>query len=392
MTPLLLALPWIALPILFQLLVRYPREVPESPSGPQPSVSVVVPARNEALNIVNCLTSITASTYPDFEILVVDDRSEDETGALARSVDAGNARRLLVLDGEELPEGWLGKPWACAQAARHATGELLLFTDADTTHGRALLERAVAGLHEDGADLLTITGQQLMESFWERLVQPHIFLMMLIRFPNFERTARNGRWRDAIANGQFLLFTRAAYDRIGGHETVRDEVVEDLALAQRVKRAGLALRIRSAEHDLATRMYRSLSELVAGWSKNIATGGLQSFPRWIRPVIAPVSFVGGVTLWLLAPIVLVMAGTQAVAGWSGPFDQSWALWAISVYAASAILWVRFVRRMGVAPWYGFLYPLAAMVGSWIFLRSWMRGSHVEWKGRAYSLPPVSERA
>jgi len=392
MTPLLLALPWIALPILFRLLVRFPRELPEGPSGPTPTVSVVVPARNEALNIVNCLRSITASRYPDFEVLVVDDRSEDGTGALARSVDAGNARRLIVLDGEELPEGWLGKPWACQQAARHAQGDVLLFTDADTTHTPELLVKAVAALAEDGADLLTITGRQLMDSFWERLVQPHIFLMMLVRFPNFERTARNDRWRDAIANGQFLLFTRDAYDRIGGHKAVRDEVVEDLALAQLVKRAGLALRIRSAEHDLATRMYRSLSELVAGWSKNIVTGGLQSFPRWIRPAVAPVAFVGGVTLWLAAPVVLVAAATQGAMGWGGPFGQDWVLWAGGVYAASSVLWVRFVHRMGVAPWYGLLYPLAAVVGSWIFLRSWARGSHVEWKGRAYRLPPVSERA
>lgn len=392
MTPLLLALPWIVLPVLFQLVVRFPREVPEGWSSPAPRVSVVVPARNEALNIVTCLESITASTYPDFEVLVVDDRSEDLTGSLARSVDVGNARRLLVIDGEELPEGWLGKPWACLQGRRQATGDLLLFTDADTTHSEDLLRKAVAGLVEDEADLLTLTGRQLMESFWERLVQPHIFLMMLLRFPNFEKTARNRRWRDAIANGQFLLFTSQAYDRIGGHESVRDEVVEDLALAQQVKRAGLALRIRGAEHDLATRMYRSLPELVAGWSKNIATGGLQSFPRWSRPVVAPVSFVGGVGLWLVPPAVLLVAGCQALAGWVGPFGEAWVLWAASVYASSVLLWARFSHRMGVAPWYGFLYPLAGLVGSWIFLRSWVRGSRVEWKGRAYRLPPISERA
>lgn len=392
MTSLLLAAPWFVLPILVRLFVRFPSPLPPASADVTLPVSVIVPSRNEALNIVACLESITASTYPEFDIVVVDDRSDDETAVLARSVAKGGARRLLVLDGEELPEGWLGKPWACAQGARHAGGQLLLFTDADTTHAPDLLGKAVAGLLEDDADLLTLSGRQLMESFWERLVQPHIFLMMLIRFPNFEQTARNDRWRDAIANGQFLLFRRSAYDRIGRHEAVRDEVVEDLALAQHVKRAGLALRIRSAEDDLATRMYRSLPELVAGWSKNIVTGGLQSFPRAIRPLVAPASFIGGIALWIVAPLVLIVAGVQSVIGVERALGANWVVWAGCVYTASSGLWVWFSKRMRVAGWYGLLYPVAAVVGSWIFLRSWMRGSNVEWKGRAYRVPPVSERA
>ena len=112
--------------------------------------------------------------------------------------------------------------------------------------GPQMLTRAIAGLREDGADLMTVMGQQLMESFWERLVQPQIFLLMLFRFPDFERAAKNSRWRDAIANGQYILFPRRAYDEIGGYASVRGEVVEDMALAMLVKREGKQLRIRSA--------------------------------------------------------------------------------------------------------------------------------------------------
>lgn len=397
MLPLVLALPWLGLLLFVVFVARIPRPLPERGSAAPRSVTVVVPARNEAVNIIGCLRSITASEYPDFEVIVVDDRSDDRTGELARSVPRGNAKRLLVLDGEPLPPGWLGKPWACQQAARLARGELLLFTDADTTHGPRLTARAVAALDEDGADLLTVAGRQLMETFWERLVQPQIFLLMLLRFPDFERVARNDRWRDAIANGQFMLFRRPAYEAIGGHTAVRDEVAEDLALAQHVKRAGLRLRIRSTETDLSTRMYRSLGQLVEGWSKNIVMGGLQSFPAAVRPIVPVVSFLGGIGLWLVAPTVLVAAATceQLLPGasWSAAGVPPGLLqWAVAVYLTSALLWGWFTRRMGAPFYYGCLYPMGAAVGSFIFLRAWIRGRTVEWKGRRYRLRPVSQRA
>ena len=387
MTPLLLALPWLGLVAFVLLYAREPDELPPAGDCPAegPFVSVIVPARNETSNIERCLRSLTRSAYPEFEIIAVDDRSTDDTGHIARSVDPGNARRLLVVDGEEVPPGWLGKPWACWQGAGAAEGDLLLFTDADTVHGSGLLSRAVAGLAQERADLLTIVGRQIMETFWERLVQPQVFLTMVVRFPRFEHIARNDRWRDAIANGQFLLFRREAYKAIGGHEAVRDEVVEDLALAQHVKRRGHALRIRRAEADLATRMYRSLPHLVEGWSKNIVMGGLQTFSPPLRPLIAPLSLASGVGLWLVPPVVLVLA----LAGVVGP---GWLAWSASVCGLSVLLFTLFTRRMGAPAAYGLLYPLGALVGTYIFLRSWIRGRRVVWKGRSYRLPPVSERA
>lgn len=395
MTPLLLALPWLALLLFVRFCTRIPSELPSADrlhGSEVPSVTVVVPARNEALNIERCVRSLVASRYPDFEVVVVDDRSDDGTARLARGVPAGNATRLHVVDGAPLPEGWLGKPWACWQGAREATGELLLFTDADTVHGPDLLARAVVGLAEEGADLLTVVGAQEMDSFWERLVQPQIFLMMLLRFPDFERIAKNGRWRDAIANGQYLLFPRRAYEAIGGHESVRGEVVEDLRLAQLVKSAGLRLRIRGAESDLATRMYRSLSHLLEGWSKNIVRGGLQSLPPVLRPVAPALSFLGGVVLWLAAPGVLLVAAGAAMTSASPAVPAPVLSWAVAVYAVSCVLWSYFSHRMGTSAWYGPLYPLGAAVGAYIFLRSWVRGRNVEWKGRRYSLPAVSDRS
>lgn len=386
MTPLLLALPWIAVLVFVLFIAKIPSELParERSEVSPPRISVIVPARNETLNIETCLASLTASTYPTFEVIVVDDRSDDDTAELARAIAAGNAERLVVVDGAELPDGWLGKPWACHQGARVARGEMLLFTDADTRHAPELMARALAGQREESADLLTVVGRQLMESFWERLVQPQIFLVMLFRFPDFERTVKSGRWRDAIANGQFILFPRDSYEAIGGHEAVRDEVVEDLALAQLVKRAGRRLRIRSAKTDLETRMYRSLPQLIEGWSKNIVMGGLQSVPALLRSVVSPMALVTGVSLWLAPPAALI----AALVGFGG---GGLLVWSATVCSVSVTIWSVFTWQMGGPPAYGALYPLGAAVGTHIFLRSWIRGTHVEWKGRHYTVKSASER-
>ncbi|MCH7566008.1 MAG: glycosyltransferase, partial [Gemmatimonadetes bacterium] len=377
----LFAFPWIAVLVFLLLFTRIPSELPAADALDLERalrVSVVIPARNEAVNIENCVASIAASTYPDFEIIVVDDRSGDETASLARSVPPGNASRIAVIDGQELPEGWLGKPWACWQGAQAADGGFLLFTDADTTHGPQMLSRAVAGLYEDEADLMTVLGRQLMGSFWERLVQPQIFLLMLFRFPDFERAVKNPRWRDAIANGQYILFTRDAYHEIGGHVSVQGEVVEDMALAMLVKREGKRLRIRSAVDDLQTRMYRSLAGLIEGWSKNIVVGVWLSVPPFLRRVVAPIVLATGVSLWIAPPAVL-LAG---LAGWVA---RPLLLWSVVVYGVSVAIWGRFTHVMRGPPQYGFLYPLGALVGAYIFLRSWKRGQNVEWKGRRYTV-------
>lgn len=377
------SLPWVALLAFFVLCVRMPRALPAARARRPPRVSVVVPARNEAVNIRTCLGTLTASTYPDFEIVVVDDRSEDGTGELARGVAPGNARALRVLEGLSMPEGWMGKPWACAQGAEAADGELLLFTDADTVHGPELLTRAVAALEQDEADLLTLVGRQIMGTFWERLVQPQIFFVLVVRYFDLERAVRSGRWRSAIANGQFMLFRREAYGALGGHESVKGEVAEDLMLAQRVVREGYRLSMRTAEDAFATRMYRSLGELVAGWSKNMVTGGLATMPPRLRPLVAPAAALTAAGLWLAPPAALAAALTGA----GGPGLLAWSAAAVGW---SVLLWCLFTVRMG-APWaYGLLYPLGAVAGMGIFLRSWARGRRVEWKGRSYVVRDLSE--
>ncbi|MGE0160212.1 MAG: glycosyltransferase family 2 protein [Gemmatimonadales bacterium] len=378
---LLLTLPWVGVIAFLVLVARPPRELPRAEDlGRAPLVSVIVPARNEEQNIGTCVGSLLASTYPSFEVIVVDDGSEDRTADIVRGMERGNAREVRLLQGGELPAGWLGKPWACRRGAEVARGDLLLFTDADTRHAPDLLSRAVAALDEDRADLLTVIGSQLMETVWERLVQPQIFMLMLFRFPDLDRTARSASAWDAIANGQYLLFTREGYEAVGGHAAVRLEVAEDLALAQRVKREGRSLSIRGSQDGLATRMYRSLAEIREGWSKNLYVGGLQTLPPWLRPLAAPLSLATGIVLWIAPPVTLVLA--LAGVGSTATF-----VWSASACGLSVLIWTAFLREMEVPLGYAPLYPVGAAVSAYIFARSWTRGRRVEWKGRRYTLPP-----
>ena len=370
--------PWIALAFYLLIKVRLPRPLPEVGANERtcPLVSVIVPARNEERSIRSCVGSICASDYPEFEVVVVDDRSDDATLDLARAIPPNCARRVVAVEGQELPDGWMGKPWACAQGARVAQGDLLLFTDADTVHAPELLGRAVAGLAEDEGDALTLIGRQIMDTFWERLVQTHMMAAFVFRFPNPGKPRPPERWRDAIANGQFILFARRAYEEIGGHEAVKGEVVEDQRLAQILCRSGKRLTVRGGEAVFATRMYRSLGELIEGWSKNLSLATREAVPRWAGPIALPAAIVVGVAIWIVPPVVLILS----LAG-EGP--GVWRVWSTSITGFSVLAWSLAAWRLRAPLWTGLFYPLAAGVVNYIFLRSWIRGGHVEWKGREY---------
>ncbi|MDZ7413318.1 MAG: glycosyltransferase [candidate division KSB1 bacterium] len=236
-----------------------------APGAGHPRVSVLVPARNEQDNIVAAVSSLTAQEYPDFELLVLDDESVDDTVAKAWAAGRGNVR---VVQGKPLPPGWNGKPWACHQLAAAATGELLFFTDADTVHHPETLARAVAALQELRADLLTaITGVR-MRSMGELLTVPFPLwsIFTLLPLPLAYRLCKNRAL--VAANGKFLLIRRKAYELVGGHAAARDHAAEDMDIARRVKKAGLCWRLVNATAFVSSRMYASWSEARQGFAKN----------------------------------------------------------------------------------------------------------------------------
>ncbi len=335
-------------------------------------VSVIIPARNESETIATVIRSILASTYDRFELIVVDDRSTDDTAAQVAAIAATDPRLRLVR-GDELPAGWFGKPWACAQGAAIATGRYLLFTDADTTHEPDLLGHAVGAMESDGAALLTLTTQQTCVTFWERIVMPQIWVVLGLRYPP-QRVNTATRPDQLVANGQFIMVQRDAYDAVGGHTAVSGEVVEDLALAQAFLRAGRRVRLMFGETLISTRMYRSLGEMVEGWSKNLYIGARQSAPaNPVARALAPMALMLAI-IWWLVPLALLLAGVAAGA----------AKVAIGI---SLFFWMLISFGMRIPAWYGIFYPIGAMMALAIVIRSTLRGRRrVEWRGRTYRVP------
>jgi len=370
---LLAALPWAA-PYagLLRLAVNRPNLADVAPASGR-LVSVIIPARNERDTIETVVRSALGSAYRPFELLVVNDRSTDETGAIVARLAAEDPRVRLI-EGAPLPDGWYGKPWACHQGYRAARGEVLLFTDADTRHGPELLARSVGALEQERADLVTVAPLQRCVTFWERVIMPQIRLLLGLRF-HPARVNRARRERDVIANGQYILMPRASYEAIGTHAAVRHEVAEDLALAQACFRAGRKLHFAFAERLMETRMYQGLEPLIEGWSKNVYLGGRRSFPNEpALQALVPVMLGVAILFWLVPP-----AGLLLTAG-SAPWGPAAAL----ATALSVLFWMLISYGMRIPFWYGLFYPLGAAMALYIVARStWRGGRKVEWRGRVY---------
>ena len=370
---LLPAAPWV-LPFLTlpRLASRRPNLSDANPAS-DTLLSVIIPARNEADTIAAVVRSVLGSNYEPLELIVVDDRSTDGTASIVQELGAD--KRLRLIRGDELPEGWYGKPWACLQGYRHATGELLLFTDSDTRHQPELLEQAVGALRSNRADLVTVSPTQRCVTFWERIIMPQIWFLLALRYSP-ARVNRATRARDVIANGQFILTTRAAYEAAGTHEAVRHEVAEDLALAQTYLRRGLKLHFAFAERLMETRMYRGLASLIEGWSKNIYLGGRRSFPDEPLPrALVPVMLASAMLFWLLPSVTLLMSALL-------PGLDNLAPAALAASILGAVFWMLICFGMRIPALYGLGYPLGALMALYISLRSTWRGARtVEWRGR-----------
>jgi glycosyltransferase involved in cell wall biosynthesis len=330
------------------------------PVSEGPSVSVIVPARNEEACLGACLESLVAQRGLSFEIIVVDDGSTDRTRAIAESFPG-----VKVIQPGRLPAGWTGKNNAVTVGAKQAKGEWLLFTDADTVHRPGSLARAVVEAKEHSADLLSYSPEQEVHTFWERAIMPVIFAELARKYP--PSRVSDFSTNMAAANGQYLLISRSAYDAVGGHAAVADSLLEDVALARAVRDSGRRIYFRYGGDAVRTRMYRSFDQLREGWTKNLTL----LFPS---PAL--------LALRRAAEFLLLIAGLALSA--IGVFAGEWRFAALML-----IFPLLTVRRIATAhfSWQSNLLGILGLpLFSYLLLRSkrFYRRGQVSWKGRTYT--------
>ncbi|MGC8604103.1 MAG: glycosyltransferase [Desulfomonilaceae bacterium] len=243
--------------------VLYPKDKTPLPKSP-PLVSLIVPAHNEEDMIGVCLESILVQDYPNLEIICVDDRSVDRTAEIVSSLFHGRSNCKLVLIKERLV-GWTGKCYALHEAVKHASGEWFAFLDADSSLHKTAIRQCLSEALRRKVNLVTLSPEFVLNSFWERALVPTFAAMAAILFPLAK--VNNPRCPVATANGMFLVISRLAYKKIGGHSNVKDLAVEDIGIGKRVKAAGLGLLFANGRNLLKTRMYSGFREVLAGWTR-----------------------------------------------------------------------------------------------------------------------------
>jgi len=335
----------------FRLRPRLPRRFP--------LVSIIVPARDEERTIERTVRALLAQTYPALEIIVVNDRSVDRTGEILARYP-----QVIVVDNEEPPAGWLGKPWALHQGSLRATGELLLFVDADVLYEPDLITSAVAHLEESDVALLALFAHFEARGFWEHVAMPNLAVFAFAFLPLWlANRVRNPLL--AIGGGTGNLVRREAYEAAGGHEALRAAVVDDVGLARLLRREGHHTEVVRADEFARVRMYHGLREIVLGFTKN-------GFAVLGYSYVTAAFFLIVSVVFHLAPFAFALTGSVP------------ALAAVAVITATRlVLFASLGYRLDNA-----LFGHPFMIGTWCFilLRSvWLTGirRRVHWRGRTY---------
>ncbi len=319
-----------------------------------PKISVIIPARNEEKNIARCLISLTKQSYPNIEILVVDDRSDDRTGHLVDNLSKISTIPIRRVRVEKLPAGWTGKNHAMVVGSKAATGEWFLFTDADTTHFPDSVSSSIQKALSEKIDFLTLAPEVECITFWENVVQPLAVSSLALWF-NSPRILKSEK---VLANGQYILVRRDVYESVGGNECVKQEVVEDVELAKKIKQKGFSVMFQNGTRLYSTRMYTSLSQIKTGWTRIF----IHLFEKKLVPIFHKIFLF--LFFSLLPFAILVWQGTLLAQ--RDPGANGTLFW-LSLTTSFFIIAVRFVGniRLRSNPWYSALHPLGSLVMIWI---------------------------
>ena len=341
-----------------------------------PRLSVVVAAKDEQDNIENCVNSLLKQEYPDFEIVVIDDRSDDDTAKIVREL-AKNDPRVRLVQVVNLPAGWCGKNHAMQRGVETVTSDYILMTDADCTYNSdQTLRVSMQYMLDNNADMLSLTPTLKMQSFWERLLQPVLGGILMIWFTPSK--VCNPKKPHAFANGQFMMMKRSSYLAIGSHEAIKGSLIEDMDLARNIKSAGFNLFFRQSEDLFDVRMYSNRAQIVRGWIR-IFTGVFQTFIPKLKALI--VLWGKGLTPFVTTLISLIMLLVVGGDLWL----KSTIICSLGL-VAQLIMMVRFYKFNQAGKWNGLIYPFASFYAGTILIKSMLTlrsGAKIVWRGTIY---------
>jgi len=335
-------------------------------------VSVLIPARDEEDSIEACVRSLLEQDHANMEVIVLDDGSRDRTRA---KLDSIASERLRIMTGRPLPDCWLGKSWACAQLAEEATGDVLLFTDADTVHAPNTVSSALAALEEGGVDLLTAIVRSRAVTLGEQLTVPFPVWSVLTLLPLAIANILPRSAAFSAGNGKFLMIRRRVYQEIGGHGALRDHAVEDLALTRLVKKQGYRWRLFDAVGLVTSRMYHGFAEARDGFTKNY----FAIFDYRLLLALFVWVWLNAITWWPLVTIGLALGRDR---------PESGLLLSVMAILVAALLWMLASWKSGLPGHLFLLYPVIIGVSTYIGFRSiWLTlTGGTTWKGRTLRGP------
>jgi len=339
-----------------------------------PMISVVVPAHNEQAGIAECLQSVLEQDYPRFEVILVNDRSEDLTATIAKKLGRGRSN-FRMIDVRELPSGWTGKCHALDVGVRYASGDWLAFLDADSALHPSALRQCYRTAVEHAVNMITLSPKFVLKTFWEKALQPVFVAMSCILFPLSK--INDPASPVASANGMFYLISRTAYEKIGGHHDVKGLAVEDIGIGKRVKASGLGLLFANGRHVLRTRMYTGFGEVLNGWIRILSASMNYELGKVLKYLTMHT---------LMSPLASIFAFAVFI-----PAAQSFspALWISLLLAfglAATVVQSWFCAQLGISPRYSGLIFLGNLFLIWVFLviiKKILMKDALQWRGTTY---------
>lgn len=348
--------------------------IPGSIKDNPPLISILIPARNEEKNIKRCLRSLIRQDYPNIEIIVLDDNSADKTASVVSDYAKKN-KKIKLISGKPLPFGWLGKSFACQQLADASNGRYILFTDADTLHFKNSVSSAFAAMLANNLDAVSIFARQITVTIHERMMVPFANYFLLSFLPLL-LVLRSKKQLFCTAIGQFMLFKKSIYQKIGGHRSVKKEILEDIHISKQVKKHGFKFMIFDGKNNFYCRMYRSLGGVIKGYSKVLAA--VFDYNIYLQGTVTVLVF-----LFYLVPFISLPLGIF-IFDWPQVIINLIILQVIIILAIKTILTVRFKDRISDI----FLYPFSVVYLLLISIHSMVKSksaSGVYWKGRIYDV-------